>query len=139
MNHWKKYATLAERLLANSVVDPLTGCRIWTGKRAKRRGGGEDGRMNIRVNGRHKTCRAHRVSFEVFNGPIPEGHEIDHACVNSLCIEPTHLEAVTGEENIKRRDQREMDANIARGAAANTPPPHIIFRRTVLTGARCET
>ncbi|MDR5727933.1 MAG: HNH endonuclease signature motif containing protein [Terriglobia bacterium] len=118
----RKYACLAARLLANSVHDPLTGCRIWTGKRAKRRGGGEDGRLNIRINGRHVTCRAHRISFEVFNGPIPEGHEIDHTCVNSLCIEPTHLEAVTHIVNVQRRDQREMDRNIARGAVAAYPP-----------------
>lgn len=121
----KKYASLAARLLANSVFDPLTGCRIWTGKTSKRRGGGKDGRINLRINGRHVAKRAHRVSFEVFNGPIPPDHEIDHTCVNSLCIEPTHLEAVTHDENCKRRDQREMDANIARGAAANYPPPII--------------
>jgi len=111
-----RYASLAARLLANSVLDPLTGCRIWTGKTSKRRGGGEDGRINLRINGRHVARRAHRISFEVFNGPIPDGHEIDHTCVNSLCIEPTHLEAVTHGENIKRRDQREMDRNIARAA-----------------------
>lgn len=125
----KKYANLAARLFANSVLDPLTGCRIWTGKTSKRRGGGEDGRINIRINGRHVAKRAHRVSFEEFNGPIPPDHEIDHTCVNSLCIEPTHLEAVTHDENCKRRDQREMDANIARGAAAaGATPPHASFQ-----------
>jgi hypothetical protein len=117
----RKYASLAARLLANSVLDPLTGCRIWTGKRAKRRGGGEDGRLNIRLKGgRHVTRRAHRISYEVFVGPIPPGHEVDHTCVNSLCIEPTHLEAVTGDENIKRRDQRAMEENIARGRAVES-------------------
>lgn len=131
----KKYATLAERLLANSVVDPLTGCRIWTGRKRKRKGGCEDGAINLRINGRHVTRAAHRVSFEEFNGPIPEGYEVDHCCVNSLCIEPTHLEAVTHDENIKRRDQRAMDENIARGAAASATPPRN-SRSPVLTGAR---
>jgi len=110
MSARKKYASLAARLLANSVLDPLTGCRVWTGKRAKRRGGGEDGRLNLRIDGRHVTRRAHRVSYQVFVGPIPDGYEIDHKCVNTLCIEPTHLEAVTGEENLKRRDQRQHEA-----------------------------
>jgi len=113
-----RYPNLAARLLANNVLDPITGCRIWTGKRAKRRGGREDGRLNIRVNGRHKTVRAHRCSYEVFNGPIPEGYQVDHCYINPLCIEPTHLEAVTGEENLKRRDQRAMDKNIALQARA---------------------
>lgn len=119
-----KYASLAARLLANSRPDALTGCRIWTAKTSKRRGGGLDGRINLRINGRHVARRAHRISFEVFNGPIPPDHEIDHTCVNSLCIEPTHLEAVTHDENCKRRDQREMDRNIASGAAASYPPPN---------------
>lgn len=111
-----KYASLAARLLANSVVDPLTGCRIWTGKRGKRRGGGEDGRLNIRIDGRHKTRRAHRVSYEEFVGPIPEGHDIDHTCVNSLCIEPTHLEAVVPLINQQRRAERQRQAMAADAA-----------------------
>lgn len=117
-----RHSSLAARLLANSKPDPLTGCRIWTAKTSKRRGGDLDGRINLRVNGRHVSRRAHRISFEVFNGPIPPDHEIDHTCVNSLCIEPLHLEAVTHAENVKRRDQREMDRNIASGAAACYPP-----------------
>lgn len=117
-----KHPSLAARLLANSKFDPLTGCRIWMAKTSKRRGGGLDGRINLRVNGRHVSRRAHRISFEVFNGPIPPDHEIDHTCVNSLCIEPLHLEAVTHAENVKRRDQREMDRNIASGAATAYPP-----------------
>jgi HNH endonuclease len=115
----KKYASLKDRLLANSVLDPVTGCRIWTGKRGKRRGGGEDGRLNIRINGRHVTRRAHRISFEVFNGPIPEGYEVDHCCVNSLCIEPTHLEAVTGVVNNQRRAERAHRAASQRADSFN--------------------
>lgn len=117
----KKYATLAERLLANSKVDPLTGCRIWTGRTRKRKGGDEDGAINLRINGRHVTRAAHRISFEVFKGPIPDGHDIDHCCVNSLCIEPTHLEAVTHLENIRRRDQRAMERPCASVPVAQIP------------------
>jgi hypothetical protein len=58
---------------------------------------------------------AHRVSFETFKGPIPEGLEVDHTCVNSLCINPEHLDAVTSTENIRRRDERARAAAIARG------------------------
>ncbi|QNJ56915.1 HNH endonuclease [Mycobacterium phage Reindeer] len=39
-------------------------------------------------------------------GPIPDGYEIDHVfargCVHRDCIEPTHLEAVTRQENMAR-------------------------------------
>lgn len=49
-----------------------------------------------------KTWLAHRISYEVFVGPIPEGMEIDHVCRVTNCIQPTHLEPVTRAENMKR-------------------------------------
>lgn len=36
--------------------------------------------------------RAHRVYYEVANGPIPEGFDIHHLCKNPLCVNPRHLE-----------------------------------------------
>lgn len=99
----QRYPTLEARLIANSVL--WEGCWLWMGKRSKRHGGREDGRISIRIDGRHVSRRAHRVSYQEFRGDIPDGYEIDHACRNTLCINPAHLEAVTPEENIVRRDR----------------------------------
>ena len=38
--------------------------------------------------------RAHRVSYELFVGPIPNGWTIDHLCRVPLCVRPSHLETV---------------------------------------------
>jgi len=46
--------------------------------------------------------KAHRVSYELENGPIPNGLVIDHACREPSCVNPAHLEAVTQSENCKR-------------------------------------
>jgi hypothetical protein len=42
---------------------------------------------------------AHRVSFELYKGPIPEGLVILHACDNPQCVKPEHLTAGTRKQN----------------------------------------
>lgn len=51
-----------------------------------------------------KTLLAHRVAYELFVGPIPEGLTIDHLCRVRHCVNPAHLEAVTLRENVLRGD-----------------------------------
>jgi hypothetical protein len=71
-----------------------SGCWMWTG--ATKQGYGA-----VTIGGR-RSQYAHRVAFEMINGPIPDGMHIDHLCRNKLCIRPGHLEAVTQAENNAR-------------------------------------
>jgi len=70
------------------------GCLTWTG--AKARGG----YGNFSAKG--KTVKAHRFAYEMANGRIPAGMQIDHLCRYRACVEATHLEAVTQRENVLR-------------------------------------
>ena len=46
---------------------------------------------------------AHRLSFELYVGPIPHAFTIDHLCFNPSCVRPDHLRAVPRYVNDKRR------------------------------------
>jgi hypothetical protein len=46
--------------------------------------------------------QAHRFSYELAGGQIPDGYHVDHLCRTRACIRPDHLEAVTPRENTMR-------------------------------------
>lgn len=92
----------ASRLLATPLADRIrdsssvteSGCWQW------QRYTYGNGYAAISVAGKQRL--AHRVSYEVSVGPIPEGMVIDHLCRNKRCVNPAHLEVVTSRENTRR-------------------------------------
>lgn len=74
-----------------------------------------------RVAGRCITEYAHRFSYELHFGPIPEGMEVDHTCNNGLCVNPNHFELVTPGVNKTRQGARQTHcAHGHRYTAMNT-------------------
>lgn len=84
---------IKSRVLAN-VVRAESGCWVWAGRKDRH------GYGLIKIG---RTPRfAHRVSFEAWMGPIPEGLQIDHLCRVRDCCNPEHLEPVSSRENTMR-------------------------------------
>lgn len=50
----------------------------------------------------YRLVYAHRLSYEMHGGAIPDGMQLDHLCRVRRCVNPAHLEPVTHRENIDR-------------------------------------
>lgn len=82
-----------ERFLECVIPEPNSGCWLCDGALC-------GDYAHFTWNGR--SYGAHRVSWALFRGPIPDGYEIDHWCYVPCCVNPDHLRAVTLAENRKR-------------------------------------
>lgn len=98
MPNQSTYKTREERLWSGIIIDPNSGCWLWT-KHVDACG---YGRMGFEG----KVVSVHRFSYETFVGKIPIGLEIDHKCRTRCCARPDHLEPVTHLENVRRGDAK---------------------------------
>lgn len=96
-----------ERLLGRTSIRP-DGCVVWTGPVLSTGYGQmrpEDGSAN--------DVGVHRLVYEMFVGPIPEGYQIHHLCRVKLCVAPYHLEAIDMVEH--SRTHHPVQATCGRG------------------------
>jgi hypothetical protein len=97
-----KCAGAARRNDADSFLRKITkapsGCWEWDGAR------NGQGYGTFWLRGRSRF--AHRFSYELFNGPIPDGLHILHSCDNPPCVNPKHLRAGTHLENMREARER---------------------------------
>ena len=83
------------------------GCWIWLGAKLK------EGYGIIHYKG--KLIGAHRASYELYVGEIPDGLIVRHKCDTPSCVNPDHLVIGTHKENAKDRGERGR-ASIRRGS-----------------------
>lgn len=78
----KKSPAIA-RFKSRVRVDSLTGCWLWTG-RLGNHGYGQFDWQN-------KSWQAHRASYVLHRGEIPQGKYVLHGCDTPNCVNPEHL------------------------------------------------
>lgn len=105
-----KGTTFEQRFWANVLKGGPDECWPWTASASK------EGYGRIRRCG--KLVVAHRASYEMHIGPIPEGMKVCHTCDNPPCVNPKHLWIGTDGDNT--RDS--ITKGRPRGAKIPVPP-----------------
>lgn len=83
-----------EQFEAKCMPVPESGCWIWMGRATDRYG-----QTDTTKNGKRVYTYAHRISYELYTGLIPDGMLVCHRCDVGLCVNPAHLFLGTHEDN----------------------------------------
>jgi len=96
MTDFENAVTALGSRFVSKIFDLREGrCWIWVG--AKTHNG--YGSFNSGPTGK----RAHRYSYEVLCGAIPDGMVLDHVCNKRACVNPEHMRLVTPRQNAEHR------------------------------------
>lgn len=106
------------------------GCWEWSGGRFERGYGAFEGSSGSR--------RAHRVSWELHRGPIPDGLKVLHRCDNPPCVNPDHLFLGDDVDNAADMTAKGRGRIGQRNGRAKLTPEDVIAARYAVIFAACS-
>jgi hypothetical protein len=109
----RRYPPLPERFWAK--VERLSDDECWEWKASRFR----LGYGSILVDGRNRS--AHRISWELTHGTIPEGMHVMHRCDNRACVNPAHLELGSHQDNMRDRGAKGRHSRASRNVGEAHP------------------
>jgi len=129
-------ASLRDKLLAKCVPEPNSGCWLWEGCLSNPSRPKVAARYGVmRINKRLRL--AHRVSYALFNGALPDDLVVRHTCDNTYCVNPEHLLGGTQRDNVEDRERRgrgNQPKGMGKPNAKLTDDDVLEIRRLRLTG-----
>lgn len=126
----RRAMTTWDRLMSHTLC-PLNARRCWEWQGYVGKNG--YGYLTVRKRG-HLT---HRLSYEIFVGPIPLAVDVCHYCDNRICVNPSHLWIGTRQQNQADMAAKARSALGERNGAAKLTRDDILAIRNA-TGLQRE-
>ena len=116
VSSWNKGIKIKPEVRFWKFIEKTDYCWNWKGGRSGNGYGYFSEEWNHQV-------RAHRFSYELHKGKIPEGMVLCHACDNKICVNPEHLWVGTSGDNTRDAVKK----GLMGGGEAN-PNSHLTWR-----------
>ena len=97
-------SALIARFFDKFTPVPESGCWLWTASTSR-------GYGQISAGHGASPHKAHRLSWRIHRGEIPEGMDICHKCDTPSCVNPDHLFVGTAADNIRDMDRKGRRVN----------------------------